>query len=128
MMIGLRNPPVAAERHNEDPETRLADTRKWWDDIKSGNRAFSFLGQKVEYRFKPDGTWETIALANPPNDAPEATKARDSNEERAAKRLSQPPERQDHPQTTFWIWLLGGLLLAGTIGYWAWRKSVTGPK
>ena len=40
----------------------IADTRAWWEEIKSGKRAFSYKGQKVEYRFKPDGTWETIAL------------------------------------------------------------------
>lgn len=128
MNIGLRNPPTAKGTYDADPDAHLAKTRAWWEKVKSGELTFSFLGQKVEYRFKLDGTWETIALANPPNDAPEATKAKDSNEERSAKRPSQPPERQDHPRTSSWIWILGGLLLAGTIGYWAWRKSVTGPK
>jgi hypothetical protein len=41
----------------------------WWKKIKSGKRSFSFKGQAVEYRFKPDGTWDTIPIANPPDDA-----------------------------------------------------------
>lgn len=74
--IGLRNPPVSiARRIDIDPDRCLATTRAWWDEVKSGKRTFSFLGQKVEYRFKPDGTWETIALTDAPDDAPKAAKS-----------------------------------------------------
>ncbi len=44
---------------------------KWWDEVKSGQRTFSFVGQKIEYRFKPDGTWATIPIANPLDDGPQ---------------------------------------------------------
>ena len=45
--IGLRDrPPV--------PDINL--WRVWYEEIKSGKRAFSFRGQNVEYRFNPDGS------------------------------------------------------------------------
>jgi hypothetical protein len=52
------------------PDDLLAATRTWWEQIRSGQRTFSFKGQGVEYRFKPDGTWDTIRIANPADDDP----------------------------------------------------------
>lgn len=43
--------------------------REGHEEVKSGQRPFSFKGQKVGYRFKPDGRWDTLPIANPPDDA-----------------------------------------------------------
>jgi hypothetical protein len=48
---------------------KLPVWQKWYAEVKSGSKPFSFKGQAVEYRFKADGTWETIAMVNPPDDA-----------------------------------------------------------
>jgi hypothetical protein len=62
--IGLRNHPVTKKDFMF--VDAIVRNRAWWEDVKSGKRSFSFIGQNVEYRFKPDGTWETIAMADPP--------------------------------------------------------------
>jgi hypothetical protein len=67
--IGLRQPPlknVKLSMYSFDPEctSYWQKTRAWYQEVKAGKRTFSFVGQKVEYRFKPDGTWDTIALTN----------------------------------------------------------------
>jgi hypothetical protein len=45
-------------------EARLKPWLAWYAEVKDGRRTFSFKGQKVEYRFRPDGTWETIDSPN----------------------------------------------------------------
>jgi hypothetical protein len=37
----------------------------WWEKIKSGEKAFSFKGQTVEYRLAPDGTVEETPISIP---------------------------------------------------------------
>lgn len=44
--------------------------QEWYKMVQSGQRTFSFVGQSVEYRFKPDGTWESFPVANPLDGAP----------------------------------------------------------
>lgn len=99
-LIGLRNAPYPKGAYMED----IGKWGLWWEDIQSGKRTFSFLGQKVEYRFKPDSTWETIALANAPDDAPRAAK-------------SPPAASADpiQPLVVRWAWIIAVvmLLLAG---------------
>jgi hypothetical protein len=62
--IGLRDYPQYMSHEWKDVPTA------WWEEIKSGQRTFSFKGQSVGYRFKPDGTWDTIPITNPPDDGP----------------------------------------------------------
>ncbi len=40
----------------------LPPWQKWYAEIKAGRRSFRFIGQTEEYRFRPDGTWETTQL------------------------------------------------------------------
>ncbi|MEO5913881.1 MAG: hypothetical protein ABIS50_06585 [Luteolibacter sp.] len=114
--IGLRNPPATTESYEKNPEEHLAKTRAWWEQIKSGRRTFSFVGQKVEYRFKADGTWETIAMANPPNDGPKPTAAAQT----APSLKSNKNINDSKSRVTFWAWILGGVtaLLSGLV----WRR------
>lgn len=57
--IGLRGFPNIGRtmRWDENHMHDLDKWRSWWRSVKSGKLAFSFEGQNVEYRFKPDGTW-----------------------------------------------------------------------
>ena len=72
IQMPFREPPnMPIVMAGEDPEVVMVHPwQSWWKEIKSGERSFSFKGQKVEYRFNPDGTWETLAMANPPDDGP----------------------------------------------------------
>lgn len=58
--IGLRQPPVDGFHYFEEGDVQK--WRGWWEEIKSGRKTFSFRGQSVEYRFRPDGTWETLRM------------------------------------------------------------------
>lgn len=114
--IGLRNEPATLKSYDADPEAHLATTRAWWEEVKSGRKAFSFKGQDVEYRFKPDGTWETIALENPPDDMLEMKES--SVKERPP--VKSPPGDQMQKEETQgrnpWLWICGlGVVLLGLI-------------
>ena len=120
--IGLREPPGTRESYDADPVLHLAKTRAWWEEVKSGRRSFSFKGQAVEYRFKPDGTWDTLPIANPPDDRPQSVVG--TTLERPIKRPeSNRGESPDSPvgQTGWWA-ILGGFALV-VLGAWFWRKK-----
>lgn len=67
--IGLRDFPPMVSHHLEGSLENWKKARAWYQEVKAGQRTFSFKGKSVEYRFKPDGTWDTIPIKNPPQDA-----------------------------------------------------------
>ena len=120
--IELRDPPVDRESFDKLPQEHLASTRAWWVEIEGGKRTFSFKGRNEEYRFKPDGTWETLAMVNPPDDGPGRPQI---GQTRPARR---PAIDQDKPrvsiQVTIIPWLLAfGTLVLATACWWAMRKK-----
>lgn len=120
--IGLREPPASMKAYDANPEDHLAKSRAWWEEVKAGRKTFSFVGQKVEYRFKPDGTWETIPIANPPDDGPKSAT-------QAGTKLPDPT-REHRPGDSevssrgpaWWIYGIGGLALL-SVGVWLCRKK-----
>jgi hypothetical protein len=61
--IGLRNSPTAqVDTTNWNIVEHIAHSKAWWEKVKAGQIPFSFVRQTVEYRFRPDGTWETTQL------------------------------------------------------------------
>lgn len=115
--IGLRDAPVKARPGYASWKEAAAKQRAWYKQVKAGNIPFSFVGQKVEYRFKPDGSWETIAMVNPPDDGPKSRQVAMVEEVRQPKK-QRPTEseatRRQADQTP-WLWLLaaGCLIVAG---------------
>jgi len=87
--LPLRDPPsVPRLMAGYDPEVVwVLPWQNWYSEIKSGKRAFSFKGQNVEYRFRPDGTWEAQAMASPPDDGPKP----DSSMSGALRPEKSPP-------------------------------------
>lgn len=109
-------PPFFEYRAKE----KLPIWQKWYSGMKSGSTTFSFKGQNVEYRFKPDGTWETLALANPPDDAPKpAVVVRpEKPTPQHQKSKTSPPEGPP------WPWLIGAAAAVLTGLVWlVLRKS-----
>lgn len=108
--MGLRiEPPLPDSgihrwRHDVD------EIRAWYAKVKSGEIPFSFKGQSVEYRFKPDGTWDTIPIANPPDDAPKV----ELPELPETKPEEQAPKEADvaHDKAPATNWYLVGGLVA----------------
>lgn len=79
--------------------------------MKGGEIPFSFKGQAVEFRFKSDGTWDTIPIANPPDDTPvfpEAKPAGTRSVKQQAKGL--PPGNADDAFRLYLLAALAGLL------------------
>lgn len=111
--IGLRQPPVDGFHYFEEGDVER--WRGWWEEIKSGKRNFSFKGQAMEYRFKPDGTWETIAMVNPPDDSPTSGSAEAPGPiKRPLPPTSPTPDQPPPPASPMlsqW-WIIGGGILA----------------
>ncbi len=105
--IGLRNPPVAKKPGLHNWRDALALQRVWYAKVKSGELAFSFAGQKMEYRFKPDGTWETITLINPPKDLPNSPVTKKSL--KVIPFESHLSSASPTPPSDKLKWLLGGV-------------------
>lgn len=116
-LIGLRDPPASKEFYDAEPDAHLAKSRAWWEEVKAGRKTVSFLGQKVEHRFKPDGTWETIAMQNPPDDG-KGPSIQVVNPEAS----SSPHQRSERPEPARGInqwWLAGmGTFLVAALGLW----------
>lgn len=114
--VGLRDAPGTWKNYDADPDAQLAKTRAWWEEVKAGRKTFSFKGQSVEYRFKPDGTWETLAMVNPPDDGPKlAGKVVPPAGEKAEPVAGEAPRE--------WIWLaLPAVLAAGLAIWWGVRR------
>ena len=125
--IGLRQPAldhaqINSTAHGSEPTQHWKKTRAWYQEVKAGKRTFSFVGQKVEYRFKPDGTWDTIALANADIDAiiePVAPPATPAN---VAAVLANP-NNTAAKESPWWTWLIGALLVV--TASIAWRIAMT---
>jgi hypothetical protein len=123
--IGLREPPASKDSYDADPETHLAKTRAWWEEVKAGKRTFSFKGQAVEYRFKPDGTWDTIPISNPPDD-----RTQPSHETPSTRPVKRPGavlvDAPEPPAGHAWWWYgVGGIALL-VLGAWFMRKKTVG--
>lgn len=131
--IGLRNPPqINRTEWNVDREP----WSRWFSKIQSGELAFSFVGQDVEYRFSPDGTVQTMALHKTaeelaaealPTPVPKSQKG-----SQASRVATHPvPPTPSKGQTRSWPWILGAVgmlagILAGLIA-WRWMKRLRGP-
>ena len=119
--IGLRNPPIEAKTNAVYPEDLLAATRAWWEEVRSGQRTFSFKGQAVEYRFRPDGTWETIPIANPRDHGPKPVPAAKASEKQASPLSTVDPVSPEVHSMWWWIAGAGGVLVAAAFALF--RKS-----
>jgi hypothetical protein len=99
----------------------LNSYRKWWEEVKSGKRTFSFKGQAVEYRFKPDGTWDTLPIANPADDGPPPPLQVTPD----LKAEPPPLPKQSLLSGTFWPWIIGGAIaLFAAFGFWRRPKRI----
>ncbi len=118
--LGLRDVPMGG--NNRPIDQTLKDYRLWWEEIKSGRKAFSFKGQDVEYRFKPDGTWDTFPISNPPDDGVKPTTPKSAMQNAS----EQPQAVQPDNTRNWWPWLsILSVLLA--VGVWQCvvrRKSI----
>ena len=125
LCLELRDAPYPPGRYLE--RTRfLPAVRAWFAPIQSGETTFSFKGQAVEYRFKPDGTWVSTPIANPPDDAPKPLPSQTQPREH-----SKPTPQPDPPPAAAatshlppwpWPWLATGAL-AMLAAAWYFLKS-----
>lgn len=107
--IGLNDSPI---RKGTFVDSAVVEKwRAWYDEVKSGQRSFSFRGQNISYRFKADGTVETI-----PRDA--------------SKDRPEPPDPQSNGTTADPRWavsaIAGTLAMIVLIAAYLWRKRFKG--
>jgi len=108
--IGLRGDYPKPAQSWEGPN--IERWRAWYDEIKSGKRSFSFVGQNVEYRFNPDGSVSTtpINVEGQPTPAPPKS---DSVKQAPVPNASSPARGP---------WLVVALITAGLIAAGVWYK------
>ncbi len=127
-ILGLRDPPLepllfaAALKYEPDFEGAFGRVQAWWEKVESGEIPFSFKGQAVEYRFKPDGSWESTPITNPPDDGPEIPKAGPASGGTATQQLKEQP--QENADKAFRPYLLAALvgLLALAAAWFGLRR------
>jgi hypothetical protein len=121
--IGLRNAPETKFFAYKD-QAVLDAAQTWWREIESGRKTFSFKGQAVEHRFKPDGTWETLSIANPPDDGPKPLAAVLPSRSEVPPGSSESTSSQTMNKPWPWILIamIGGLVLV----IWGGLRRVTG--
>ncbi len=94
---------------------------RWWSEVKSGQRPFSFNGENVEYRFNGDGTWEAVVLS-------ESTRRRPAGEGLETKRPEKRFEREDSETSESisargdWVWLVVPVMFV-LWGVIRWRRE-----
>src|SRR5690606_31706256 len=76
----------------------------WWQKVKTGELAFTFIGQNVEYRFNPDVTCETTPISVVDDPAHEIPGALEIPEEEKATTMEAEAEEMPK-QKPFWAWL-----------------------
>ncbi|MEK7951944.1 hypothetical protein [Luteolibacter soli] len=126
--IGLRDSPYPPLRFVDSakgiPEQAVAlpKFRAWYAEIKEGRRAFSFLGQKVEYRFMPDGSWETAPLAI----SDEEIRKEQELPELISRAVPSPTNGEVAPAPSFpaswWPGLVSVVTALAVVGAWFARK------
>jgi hypothetical protein len=117
--LGLRNYP------SDGPfDARLG----WWSRVKSGEIPFSFVGEPVEYRFNQDGTWETIPIANPPDDGPQIPREiSPSQNPQPSPASTQSPESRENGSARYLLVGMITLFCVAVVGYLARRHIRTHP-
>jgi hypothetical protein len=63
--IGLKNAPIPKTQWAKDDD--LATWRLWWEQVRAGNRTFSFEGQDTEFRLKKSGEIERLNPSDTPS-------------------------------------------------------------
>lgn len=125
--LGLRDAPFpkmmiyAPESLYSGHAGVLPRTRAWYAEVKSGRKAFSFIGKNVEYRFKPDGTWETTPLAI----SDEALREELKPSVPPTSAATLPPADSTVPPSaisTRWLGIAGAAALLIAAGAWLSRK------
>ena len=56
----INRPPIPKKPDNY-LEQDIIPWRRWYEGVKAGKQEFSFTGQITRYRFRPDGTLETLS-------------------------------------------------------------------
>lgn len=114
--VGLRDAPVKSRPGFSSWKESVTKQRAWYAQVKAGILPFSFVGQKVEYRFKPDGTWKTIAMVNPPDDGPKPLRVavvKDLREPKNQRPAAESTGRRVNHLPSLWLLAAGFLLVAG---------------
>ncbi|WP_345715388.1 hypothetical protein [Luteolibacter yonseiensis] len=124
MDIGLRNPPVTKAAYWAEENDRegyaLSRSRAWFNEVKAGERPFSFIGQTVEYRFKPDGTVESTQL---PASVLESDPKPPAPSTAATKPRGKAPDVHESPSSASkWSLIVGGILGLAALIHWIRQK------
>jgi hypothetical protein len=114
--LGIRDAPWKPITTRDDYQGAAHAWQDWYAKIKSGKLTFSFKGQASEYRFKSDGTWDTITIVDPPDDGLKPPEERKSDGSESAELPPSPLSSQ--VQSRLWTWFIIVMLAGLTLAVW----------
>jgi len=94
---------------------------KWYEEVKTGKRSFSFVGEETVYRFNRDGSWRVVSAAGEAVPGDELVEKAPEPPRRDLKGR-RVPERVEPQGSGLVLWPLAvGVLLVG-LGVWFWLR------
>jgi len=111
----LINEPPLHKKTGNYLEQDVLPWKAWYQEVKTGRKAFSFKGKNIEYRFNSDSTWTSTVIANPTKIDSRFPHHGAARENKSALATVDPvPVKQT---TTFapWPWIVGGVLVSGIL-------------
>lgn len=123
--LGLKEAPVPPSRYQNYGASReeIALWKDWWSEVKSGRRAFSFVGGDTEYRFRDDGTVETTTLVTPTDDPAPPAELQKSRSDRPEPATTGAANEPTASFPLLWV-ILGSSLLVGSVALILRKPSV----
>jgi hypothetical protein len=124
--MAIVDAPFVGETHpvalKHDPELKdaLLKYRSWFEEVRSGRKTFSFVGEKVGYRFLADGSWESVAIVNSPKFAPTPMP------ELGAIEVEEESPSTSDSKGQFWSWAVGLTATFGLTCVWLWKRKAVG--
>jgi len=116
-------------RGEEDAKTAssgyLVYWRNWWNEVKSGRKAFSFKGQNVEYRFEPDGTWKSTPLNLTKEQLQTETMSKSTSDKAKLPAPLYSTQLALPAISNRWYWLGSSAVFLCILAWWAIHKRPT---
>ncbi len=89
--------------------------RDWYQEVKTGRKAFSFKGKNIEYRFNSNGTWTSKVIGKSPNKDSRFPHDGVVREKKSTVAAADNLQANKTITPAPWPWIVGGVLVSGIL-------------